>query len=292
VPLPQYFTKDTVVQPLLQVLRYLSLGRNDELPFGNTIMARYLTPSKIALLTLIVLYTEDVVPVSEVVSVLSFLSSQIITDRYKSSHQPLNPDASYVTKIEDFEMALASLSSAVPGRTLWDLFLKKLWSIDCSHALDQLTSHALSQVTKSREQLQREREEGIPPEPSGRIARTSPLGAFVRRTHLEYTRLQFSDAATLWQKYILYRKPTSVAFEKKNPLDGKSSLDVNLSDLQLDSSHPIAQMLYGGLDDVDGEVEGFTSTHDVERLMEFQVSELQSKRSLFPWTAFQSELPS
>lgn len=252
-------------------------------------MARYLTPSKIALLALAVLYTEDVVPVSEVVSVLSFLTSQIITNRSKSSHRPPDSDAKYVTKIEDFELALAPLSSAIPGRTLWDLFLKRIWSIDSSHALDQLTSTGLSLVTKSREQLQREREEGISPEPNGRVSRTSPLGAFVRRIHLEYTRLQFSDAATLWQRFILYRKPTSVAFEKKNPLDGRSSLDVNLSDLQLDSSHPIAQLLYGGLDQVDSEVEGLTSTYDVERLMEFQVSELQSKRSPFPRIASQPE---
>jgi anaphase-promoting complex subunit 5 len=262
-------------------------------------MGRYLTPAKVALLTLIVLYAEGVVPNAETISVLSFLTSQIVTDgprssrRFSTSAPPstrsytpspastppcISSDICHVTRIEDFERALSSLSSAIPGRTLWDLFLKKLWTIDCSYALDQLISNALSLVTKSREQLLRDRDEGIPPSLASRISRTSPVGAFVRRAHLEYTRLQFSDAATLWQKFILYRSPTRLAFEKKNPLEGGSPLDVNLSNLQIDSSHPITHILYGGLENSGDDVEeNFTSTHDVEKLMEFQVSELQRK---------------
>lgn len=239
-------------------------------------MSRYLTPPKVALLSLALIYAEGVVPSSETVPVLSFLVSHIIPAAAKSSHAPLS-DASHVIKVGDFESALASLPSAIPGRTIWDLFLKKLWSIDCSHALDQLILNALSIVSKSREQLQKEREEGLLPEPFGRISRTSPLGAFIRRAHLEYTRLQFSDAAALWQRFMLYRRPTRQAFEKKNPTDGRSSLDVNLADLQLDSSHPIAQILYGSLGDGEDAKEEFMSTHDVERLMEFQVSELQRR---------------
>lgn len=216
------------------------------------------------------------VPCSETVSVLSFLVSHILPNVSNSSHVLLS-DASYVVKVDDFEPALSSVQSAIPGRTIWDLFLKRLWSIDCSHALDQLISNALLVVSKSREQLQRERDEGLPPESSGRISRTSPLGAFIRRAHLEYTRPHFSDTAALWQAFILYRRPTRQAFEKKNAADGRSSLDVNLSDLQIDNSHPIAQILYGNLKDDNDVDEGWMSRHDVERLMEFQVSEMQSK---------------
>jgi anaphase-promoting complex subunit 5 len=225
------------------------------------------------------IYSEGVVPSSETVRVLSFLISHIIPDTPRSSTAS-SSITSQLIKVEDFETVLSSLPSAIPGRTIWDLFLKKLWAIDCSHALDQLISNALFVISKSREQLQKEREEGLVPEPAGRISRTSPLGAFIRRAHLEYTRLQFSDSATLWQKFIIYRRPTRQAFEKKNPADSRSDLDVNLSDLQLDGSHPIAQILYGGLEDDDEENEGFMSTDDVERLMEFQVSELQRKHRM------------
>lgn len=243
-------------------------------------MSRYITPSKVALLSLAFLYTEGVVPSSEIVPVLSFIISHVIPDISKSSFQT-SSDTSDALKAEDFESALATIPSAIPGRTMWDLFLRKLWSIDCSHALDQLMSNALCMVSKSREQLQKERDEGYQPEPSGRISRASPLGAFVRRAHLEYTRLQFHDAAALFHKVILYRRSTRQAFERKNPHSARNSLDVNLSDLQLDSSHPIAQMLYGSLEN-DDEVDGFMSTHDVERLMEFQVSELQRRHRSTP----------
>jgi anaphase-promoting complex subunit 5 len=238
-------------------------------------MSRYLTPPKTALLVLALIYADGVVPASETVSVLSFLISHIIPDASKSD-QVASSDGSHAIKVEDFESVLSTLSSAtIPGRTIWDLFLMKLWSIDCSHALDQLLSNALSVITKSREQLQKERDEGVVPEPSGRISRTSPLGAFIRRAHVEYMRLQFSDAAELWQRFMLYRRPTRQAFEKKNPTYGRSSLDMNLSDLQLDGSHPIAQILYDNLNYNDDVNEGLMSIHDVERLMEFQVSELQ-----------------
>jgi anaphase-promoting complex subunit 5 len=244
-------------------------------------MSRYLTPSKVALLTLALIYTEGVTPTSEIVSVLSFLISHLVPNLSNSSHASAS-ERSHVIKVEDFESALSTLPSAIPGRTVWDLFLKKLWSIDCSHALDQLMSNALYMISKSREQLQKERDEGLQPEPAGRISRTSPLGAFIRRAHLEYMRLQFSDAAALWQKFILYRRSTRQAFEKKNGADGRNGLDVNLSDLQLDGSHQIAQILYGRLENEDEENEGFMSTHDVEKVTEFQVSELQRRHDSSP----------
>ena len=240
-------------------------------------MSRYLTPPKVALLTLALTYADGVVPISETVSVLSFLISHIVPDVADSSHK-LSSEASYVIKLEDFESTMSPLPSAIPGRTVWDIFLKKLWSINCLHALDQLMSNALFVVAKSREQLQRERDEGLVPEPVGRLSRTSPLGAFIRRAHLEYTRLHFSDAAALWQGFMIYRRSTKQAFERKNPRDGRSNLDVNLSDLQLDGSHPIAQMLYGSLENDDDGNSRFVSTHDVERLMNYQVSELQRRR--------------
>lgn len=243
---------------------------------ASTTMSRYLTPSKVALLTLTLIYAEGSVPSSQTVSVLSFLISNIIPDVSKPSHAS-SSRVNHGTKVEDFESALSSLPSAIPGRTIWDLLLRKLWSIDCAHALDQLMFNAVLVITKPREQLQKERDEGIQPEPSGRISRTSPLGAFIRRAHLEYTRLQFHDAAAIWQTFILYRRPTRQAFEKKNPADGRSHLDINLSDLRLDSSHPIAQILYGNIDDSDDTEEGLLSTYDVERLMELQVSELQRR---------------
>lgn len=147
--------------------------------------------------------------------------------------------------------------------------------MNCFDTLDSLLSTVPSLLSKSREQILKEREAGeevvLGP---GRISKTSPLGAFIRRCHLEYTRLRFEDGAALWQDLIAFRASTRQAWEKKNPPDGRSALDVNLSDLEIDASHPLSQVMYGRLTTDETKFNGF-STHDVEKLMEFQVSELQ-----------------
>lgn len=241
-------------------------------------MSRYVTPSRIALFVLALVYTEGQVPSSETVPLLSFLVTHIINDVPKSDSQV--PGRVGDCKVADFEEALPSIPSVVIGRNVWDLFLKKLWSIDCLHAVNQLLADSLASVTKSRQQLQKERDEGLPPEPAGRISRTSPLGAFIRRIHLEYTRLPFSDVAGIWQDLIRWRSPTRAAFERKNVHDQASSIDVNLYELDLGAEHPITQSLYG-FDEEHSEQTKVNSQYDADRLMEIQVSELQSKSSAF-----------
>jgi anaphase-promoting complex subunit 5 len=238
-------------------------------------MSRYLTPSKIGLLALATLYADGVVPTSQTTAILSFLISHILPDASHPSEVP-TADTNHVVPITAFEDKLAAHDSSIPGRKIWDLFLKKIWSFNCADSLEHFMSDIPSLLAKSREQLLRERESGQEVgEHRGRISRTSPLGAFIRRAHLEYTRLQFHDAGSLWQTFLAYRLPTKQAWERKNPSTGRNSLDANFSDFHIDSSHPISQIMYGKLA-TEGEDDGGLSTYDVERLMEFQVSELQS----------------
>ncbi|KAJ9605601.1 APC5 protein [Cladophialophora chaetospira] len=238
-------------------------------------MSRYLTPAKITLLVVAFLYAEDVVPTREATAVLLFLLSQIVPSS-KSPAVQSGPEFEHALPIAAFESALSSHPSARPGRTLYDLLLKRLWAINCSHALDSFITNLPTLLSKSREQILRERETGEEADqPRGRILRTSPLGAFIRRCHLEYTRLQFQDSTTLWQDFISYRLPTRQAYEKKNPLEGRNALDSNFAELGLDSSHPLAQLMYGRLAEDEQKHHGAYSMYDVEKLMEFQVSELQ-----------------
>jgi len=214
------------------------------------------------------------VPLSQTTSILSFLLSHILPD---ASHafSPQSSGPSITTGISVFETALSAHDSALPGRTVWDLLLQRLWSINSADALDTFLTSTPTLLARSREQILRDREYGEKSsEHHGRIRRSSPLGNFIRRTHMEYTRLQFDGANWLWQKFLSWRLPTRQAFEKRNPADAPSVLEINLFGLQIDSSHPIAQIAYGRL--ADGEDEETTSTSDVERLLQFQVSKLQS----------------
>ncbi|RMZ78540.1 hypothetical protein DV737_g3837, partial [Chaetothyriales sp. CBS 132003] len=247
-------------------------------------MARYLTPSKVALLALGLLYHEGVVPTSESTVVLSFLLAHILPDS-KHAASAIE-DLEHILPISVFETALSKHVSIMPGRAISDLLLKRLWAIDCSDALDHFFQMLPGVLAKSRGQILMERETGVTMAEGtyGRIVRTSPLGAFIRRCHLEYTRLQFQDAITLWQDFIIYRAPTRQQFERKNPPHGHNHnlLDANLAELQIDTSHPLAHIMYRPLLEPDKQLHYGYSTRDIEKLMEFQVSEMQRLGARLP----------
>lgn len=237
-------------------------------------MARYLTPWRISLLCLITVYTDGLVPNSSAIHVLSFLTSGLF---------PLDPadkqsDKHSLPTIADLEELLLGCESSVPGRTLWDLFLRKIWSLDSLDALEVFFGEILpSLLSKTREQLIQDRDNGFAPETEGmRLSRTSPLGTFVRRAYLEYTRLQFHDSVKLWSGFVKYRLPTYHMWARKNPHDEQAHVDINLLHHDLDSGSHLSQVVYGNIEE-DSEDEGAISVKDAERLVEFQIGELQRK---------------
>ncbi|KAB8240399.1 anaphase-promoting complex subunit Apc5 [Aspergillus flavus] len=237
-------------------------------------MSRFLTPSKVALLCLISIYTEGVIPNSSAVHVLSFLVASLSPlDADPSSSK--NWKAQYSASITDLEGALSTHSSSIPGRTIWDLFLKKVWSIDSCDALEVFFSNVLDLLVKSREEQIRDRDNGLATELGCmRLSRCSPLGAFVRRAQLEFTRLQFHDSVKLWKGFVKYRLPTYHAWARRNPFGEQAMVDMNLLELGLDTGSQLAQVAYGNIED-DLEEDNYVSTKDVERLLEFQIGELQ-----------------
>ncbi|KAL4894192.1 anaphase-promoting complex subunit 5-domain-containing protein [Aspergillus ambiguus] len=239
-------------------------------------MTRYLTPSKVALLSLISIYTDGVVPNSSAVEVLAFLVSCLSSLQPESSDSfPAKWEKHYAVSIADLEDALSPHPSSIPGRSIWDLFLRKLWSIDSCDQLEVFFSNLPFLLVKTREEQIRERDEGLAPEMGNmRLSRCSPLGAFVRRAQLEFTRLQFHDSIKLWKGFVKYRLPTYRAWAKKNPSYEQSTVDSNLSWFNTDASSSLAQAVYGNIED-DSDDETYISTKDAERLLEFQIGELQ-----------------
>ncbi|KAJ5930671.1 hypothetical protein N7466_006164 [Penicillium verhagenii] len=235
-------------------------------------MTRYLTPWRISLLCLITVYTEGFVPNSSAIHVLSFLTGGLF---------PLDPadkqwQKHYLSSIAELEEVLSGHDSSVPGRSIWDLFLRKLWSLDSLDALEWFFSnHLPTLLTKTREQLLLDRDNGLAPETQGtRLSRSSPLGAFVRRAYLEYTRLQFHDSVKLWSGFVRYRLPTYHVYARKNPPDKINPVDANFSDQDLDSTSHLSRVVYGNIED-DERDEVVVGIKDAERLVEFQVGELQ-----------------
>jgi anaphase-promoting complex subunit 5 len=242
-------------------------------------MSRYLTPSKVALLCLASLYTEGVVPNSSAVPLLSFLVSHILPQSSSSQRSPaaFKRDKNHAVSIDEIEETLSYQTSSVPGRSVWDLFLRKIWSLDCLDALEVFFANISSILEKTREEQLQDRDEGIAPVTDRMmLSRCSPLGAFVRRAQLEFTRLQFHDSVKLWRGFIKYRLPTYRAWARRNQSGEPTAVDAILIQIGADSNSPLAEVVYGNIED-DSEDEGGISTKDVERLLEFQVAELQSQ---------------
>ncbi|MCJ1370130.1 anaphase promoting complex subunit 5 [Loxospora ochrophaea] len=238
-------------------------------------MPRYLTPSKISLLLLVSLYTDSVVPTAHTIPVLSFIVFHLNPQCSSAARVSSSNEFSSDLEIEDFRKATVSLISGIPGRTIWDLFVKKLWEINSFDSLHQFFDSLSSILVKTREEARKDAEQNKSQSPNQTLlSRTSPLGAFVRRAQLEFTRLQFHDLITLWKNFVVYREPTMSMWRKRNPNAGKNSFDTNLIEGDLGSNERLARILYGDLPNQNGE-DASICTDDVEKLLEFQVDQMQ-----------------
>lgn len=240
-------------------------------------MSRYLTPSKIGLLALISLYTESVVPSVATIPILSFLVSYLLpVDFHDSVRDVQSPDRKFTITINDFQQATITHASGIPGRTVWDLLIKKLWEINSFDALHVFFDTLSVLLDGRREDLQQLGPEGNPVNANQiLLSRTSPLGAFVRRAQLEFTRLQFHDGIALWKSLVSYRAPTFALWRKRNPSAGNMSFDLNLQEEHFGSDDQLTSLVYGGLTD-EACPEASISTDDMEKLLEYQVDQMQS----------------
>ena len=236
-------------------------------------MARHLTPSKISLLALISVYSDSVVPAKATVPILSFLVSHVLPiDLELENSQPdLARTPTRVTL--DVVQEVSSLyASGIPGRTIWDLLLNKLWNIDSLDALHLFFEHLsflLQRQTRQNEGYEEDNEISH----RVRFSRTSPLGIFVRRCQLEFARLQFQDGVMLWQSFVIFRSPTLQQWKKRNPsltstaFDGRDIVNDTLS------AHPGSAFAATGEN-----CQPSNSTEDIERLLEHQINQIQSSK--------------
>ena len=239
-------------------------------------MSRYLTPSKIGLLALVSLYTESVVPSAAIVPILSFLISHLLPVPLNAPHPISEPHPqNSALSIDDFQRATINHISGIPGRTVWDLLLQKVWKIDSFDALHVFFDTLSLLLQKTPEERQKETEDGVDPAPNRLLlSRVSPLGTFVRRAQLEFTRLPFHDGITLWKAFVTYRASTLLQWKKRNPTAGITSFDSNLGNDNLSWEDPLTDLIYGEL-----ESEPFRqasrSTEDIEKLLDYQVDHMQ-----------------
>lgn len=237
-------------------------------------MSRYLTPTKVGLLALVSLYTESVVPSTATIPILSFLISHLLPLSPNSSHSaPATSAHRLDASVDSLQQATIGHVSGIPGRTVWDLLLNKLWevtSFDAFHIFFDDLSLLLERPRDEQdiEDLEESKASQI------RLSRTSPLGAFVRRSQLEFTRLQFHDDVALWKSFVMYRHSTLAQWRRRHPGVG-DNIDTNLPGAAGEHNELVRDAVYGEVISR-GSGKSSVSTEDVEKLLEYQVDQMQS----------------
>ncbi len=259
-------------------------------------MSRYLGPAKIGLLALIELYIEGAVPNDAIVPVINFLTSHLldcdlgsaspsIADQWKKADSTIRLTVS----VQHFEQLLGPFAAAdrLPGRRLWDRFLEKLWGIDSFHSLHEFIDHLPNLLARSKDELRQMAERGEEPPSGVLLSPNSPFGAFVRRAHLEFSRLQFDHASELWKMFVKYRQPTAGYWRRRNPNYHRLSFDSVLLTGEHEwgaQTDEIAVAAYGNMllmGDQDTTLP--VTTDDIESLLELQIAQVHSE--CFPWNS-------
>ena len=236
-------------------------------------MSRYLTPSKIGLLALISLYTEAVVPSAAIVPVLSFVISFLVSSRLSDRHSPGHSSCEVSFPVETLQKATITHASGIPGRTIWDLLLKKLWEIGTCDALHTFFDDLSHILQKAREESHHDEYQRI--HKRLLLSRTSPCGAFVRRSQLEFTRLQFHDVIGVWKRFVDFREPTFVFWKKRNPNARKGVIALTMNEELLHPNSTLAALIGSAFPGGSvGEIK--YSADDVEKLLEYQINQMQS----------------
>ncbi|KAI5777394.1 anaphase-promoting complex subunit 5-domain-containing protein [Geopyxis carbonaria] len=228
-------------------------------------MSRYLTSGRIALLALVELYAASRLPNRAVLPVVSFVVKHLVTSKDSTT---------FILTLGQIKEITVGQPSTVVGRTVFDLLLKRLWEINSFDALHsffiEVSRCAVDTANLSKSEAAKNGENCI-------VGRKSILGTFIRRACLEYTRLEFRDAESLWCAFIDFREPSLSIWKKRNLGVGPLSFDMNLKGMTM--VDPLFTKVYGRHND---HKNYFVSTEDIERLLEFQVDAMQKMGSRVP----------
>lgn len=245
----------------------------------------YLSPAKIWLVVLLKLLQQGCVPDKALSAVLTFLASHVqpevaaslaATNKSVTAAPDLfipKPDT-FKTSLHGFASAYESTKGAPLSCTLWQLFAKQIKDI---RSLDDLTAllsdveHFFSNESGSQEDAT-----------ITVLAPTSPFGVFVRRVKVEFELLRFADMMQLWHDFKAYGRPL-VNNADLDHLEACLALELPLEDSEqhsdetLDDDYGWASEIISHAVTSRGDADAGLSQFDFERLLGFQVAQMQSQ---------------
>ncbi|KAB5547055.1 anaphase-promoting complex protein [Coniochaeta sp. 2T2.1] len=248
---------------------------------------RYLNPAKICLLALIELYCEDAVGDEATLPVLEFITSNILPNN--NELEPSDPSEKsdraidIVSSIRVFETALRpyDAGAGMPGRSVWDIFLQRLWTIDSLHVLHSFLNARHALLAPSKEDIRAGYEDMLPRGTAitMRLSPGSPFAAFVSKSAFEYTRLRFQEMCALWKQFVIYRQPSAAYMRRRNRSFNRLSFDnvllSNEGDWGGENTTRVAEVVYQDMVTGGKKAAIPVTMDDLERLLEFQIDQMQ-----------------
>lgn len=243
-------------------------------------MARYLTPSKICLLTLISMYC-DLPPSKASISLLSFLTYHIVPNTFSASQSTNPKNASTVLlTLDDILSALTRIPMKGAPLNYREQFICRSWTIsnidDVMNFFGTISILFHHRVGKRQITDEQWTTTGTGAKQRHQIclSKMSILGIFVRRAQVEFERLQFNSVAALWREYESYIAPTATVLKpalRKSITTTRDGID----DFNAGSGGRIFEVLDLASSQASEGLE-VPSTNDDNRLLEFQIDEMQS----------------
>lgn len=179
-------------------------------------MARYLTPAKICTLILVESYLQNREDPESDAKLLELITEQLIerTGGFSGNEEPCSKAAAKNTAgppedASSFAAPLSSIPSNFPGRTHYDDFVQTAWTVADLDQLHQLFDRVFAILT--------------PENPEERkVTPASPVGHFIRRCNVEWTRLRFADSLALLNAYKSYIAVTWDSWARTQPEAAKA----------------------------------------------------------------------
>lgn len=191
---------------------------------------------------------------------LSYISAQLLPAT-RTIPPRLGIAASEKDVLQGIEDILGGYKCTKSDRSLWEEYLSILQRIASLDSLFDFFA-SLQQLFKAR----------IPDDGAAQItlSRTSLIGAFVRRSSLDFDKLSFQDAIYLWQAFANVK--TTISF-------GRLPDDHGSEEAAAAEGVAAADALSGGristiLDRQHNHVNN--NAQDLERLISFQITQMQS----------------
>ncbi|KAL9100515.1 MAG: hypothetical protein Q9163_004121 [Psora crenata] len=236
-------------------------------------MSWYLTPSKIGLLVLIRVYAEREVPPAAAVPILSFLVSHVLPTAATTS--AVDTEGSLKgpgTGVDALRHVTAPHVSELPGRTIWDHVLCRLWLLACHDSFQKFFEDlpAILQPVNASDDTVTD---------LILLSRVSLLGKFVVRCRFEFLKFGFFKSMKFWQRFLAYRHPTQTEWEKGYP-----AASARVRAYILGGNFPVHGGALADAADADkGDLRGLVIANvDIEQLLQYQLDRMQRLGTRLP----------